>query len=193
MDDFFFCPHCNMYTIDTWTPDDLEDRCPICGHIRPDDAPNLEMEFPLDSYTHGKDKVYRVHDGKREMEFVDVRTPYFVRVEPENGDDPRYLVMDPEGMVFALGDTPDPCENRVVKRTVSDPNMSFNGNGPVKISYTTNPGFIGSLNLKPAGKGSAKGLCPKCGKKVRGNEIGGRVCCPKCGCDLQDVKRRGRG
>ena len=189
-DDFFWCPHCHMYTIDTWTPDDIEDRCPICGRIRPDDATNLEMEFPLDPYTHVNSKSYRIHDGKKVMEFEDDRTPYFVRVDPYDAPgDPRYLVMDAESMVFALGDTPDPSDNGVVRKVVKDPNMRFNGNGPTRISYTTNPGYVASLNLRPARKGSAKGFCTNCDRKVKGDLVNGRACCPDCGTYLQPVKK----
>lgn len=147
MDDYFYCPFCGMYTIDTWTPDDPEDRCPVCGNLRPDDAPNLYTEFPMDSRTHGNRKVYRIHNGRRMMEFVDDRAPYFVRVDPVDGDaDPRFLVMDADGMFFALGDAPEGGDGGVVRTVVDDPDMRFNGDGPVLISYTTDPGHIGSLN-----------------------------------------------
>ena len=163
MDDYFYCPFCRMYTIDTWSPDDPEDRCPVCGNLRPDDAPNLYTEFPLDSRTRGNRKVYTVHNGRRMMEFVDDRTPYFVRVDPVDGDaDPRFLVMDADGMYFALGDVPEPSGRGVVRTVVGDPNTRFNDNGPVLISYTTDPGHIGSLN-----RGNGRGRRGKKGWMTR--------------------------
>ena len=97
------------------------------------------------------------------MEFVDDRTPYFVRVDPVDGDaDPRFLVMDADGMFFALGDAPEGGDGGVVRTVVDDPDMRFNGDGPVLISYTTDPGHIGSLN-----RGNGRGRRGKKGWMTR--------------------------
>ena len=154
--EYFWCPKCKAYTIDTYTPDDVEDRCPICRSIRPDNARNLSYAVDPSKYVG---KSYKVDDGKGARLFVDDRSsPYYVKVQSMDGKDkPKYLIMDDEGMFFALGDTPDPCDRTIAERVSRDPNLRFNDNGPVKIRYTKESSLVGSLNLKPVKKGRRKG------------------------------------
>lgn len=52
------------------------------------------------------------------------------------------------GMCFALGDAPDPCDIDVVEKYCDEPFLRFNDDGPTKIRYTRNPGLIGLLNRR---------------------------------------------
>lgn len=179
--DYFWCPLCKAFTPDTYTPDDIEDRCPVCGSLRPDDAPELGFDVNPSDTARGYRRVYRVLDGTDARDFVDDRSlAFFVKVEQVSGKvGSRYLVMDEDGVCFALGDAPDPCDSEVVERYCDESFLRFNDNGPTRIRYTRNPGLVGLLNRRP--RKNYRFHCRRCGKKVRVEDVGGHLCCRRCG------------
>ena len=179
--DYFWCPVCKAYTPDTYAPEDIEDLCPVCGSERSADAPEMGFDVNPSDRARGYRRVYSVREKGKVMDFVDDRSPaYFVKVVHVNKpkDGPKYLVMDDDGMCFALGDAPDPCDMDVVEKYCDEPFLRFNDNGPTRIRYTRNPGLVGSLNRKRAPR---RAYCQCCDRKVKVTDIEGHPCCSRCG------------
>lgn len=154
--DFFYCPVCKQYTIDTYTPALEVDRCPLCGTVRPDDAPNLTLDLATRARARRDGNEYIVRDGFGKKVFRDERVDHdnFVKVRYlDGGMEPTYLILSDDQMGFALGDEPEPSGDRVVEKELDGRYGRFGGNGPVKVRYTSNAGLIGSLNIRPKKKG----------------------------------------